>query len=54
MQLYNAYKRGFLYYDGGITDQPDWYVKAMRVIDSVMNEREAQNYEQLKRSKGLD
>lgn len=39
-ELYGHYKRGFLLVEGGIADQPVWYLEAMNRMDAEFAELE--------------
>ena len=54
LQLYAAYKAGFLWAEGGIKDQPAAYVHAMRIIDAAVNQIEKERLEEARKeaSKG--
>ena len=40
VELYIAYKDGHMYYDGGLMEQPAWYVECMTVMSNAMNSAE--------------
>ena len=40
--MHNAYRSGFLWYPGSISEQPAWYVDAMQMMESKFNEAEVE------------
>jgi hypothetical protein len=46
--LYFYFKKGFLLLPGSIVDQPLWYLRMMRYIDSQVNKQERDKMKDLR------
>lgn len=51
-ELYSHYEKGYLLYDGAISDQPNWYLEAMEVFGNELTRiKNMRQREQMERSK---
>jgi len=49
LRLYNHYKAGYLWAEGGISDQPHVYLRVMEIINAEISKIESERLEERRR-----